>query len=278
MSEAPAGTTIDTVELETINLSVSPEGAATIELNRPQALNAWNRQFGADLLDALRRVGEDQSIRAALITGAGRAFSAGADLKDFGSANETPEGRPDIYTMLTERYHPIITAVRQMPKPVVAAVNGPAAGIGCSLALCCDLIIAAESAYLMLAFVNIGLVADGGSSVLVPSRVGMARASEMAMLGERIEARKALEWGLINRVVADEHLHAEADALLRRLAAGPTRSYAGTKRELNNWLYSQMAQQLELEANIQGELAGSDDFLEGVSAFVQKRAARFKGA
>jgi 2-(1,2-epoxy-1,2-dihydrophenyl)acetyl-CoA isomerase len=168
-------------------------------------------------------------------------------------------------------------AIRAMPKPVLAAVNGPAVGIGCSLALCCDLILAAESAYFLLAFVNIGLVPDGGSSLFVPSRVGMARASELAMLGERLAAPRALEWGLINRVVADEQLPAEAAALAARLAAGPTRSYAGTKRQLNNWLFARMGEQLELEARIQQEMAGSADFLEGAMAFVEKRQARFSG-
>ncbi len=271
-------TTLRTRELETVNLAISADGAATVQLNRPQALNAWNRQFGEDLLAALTEVAEDEGVRAVMITGAGRAFSSGADLKDFGSAERTPEGRPDVYRMLTERYHPIIHAVREMPKPVVAAVGGPAAGIGCSLALCCDLIVASASAYFLLAFVNIGLVADGGSSLLVPSRVGMARAAEMAMLGERIGAEQALAWGLINRVVPDELLQDETSALLRRLAGGPTRSYAGTKRQLNNWLYSRMSEQLEMEARIQGELAGSDDFVEGVTAFGQKRKAQFKGA
>ena len=134
----------------------------------------------------------------------------------------TAEGDPDVQRLLRERYHPIITLVREMPKPVLAAVNGPAAGIGASLALASDLVIAAESAYLLLAFVNIGLVPDGGSSLLVPSRVGFARAAEMAMLGERIPAPKALDWGLINRVAADDAFAAESDALLERLANGPT--------------------------------------------------------
>ena len=136
-----------------------------------------------------------------------------------------------------------------MPKPVVAAVNGPAVGIGLSLALAADLVIARESAYFLLAFVNIGLVPDGGSSLFVPERVGFTRASEMAMLGERVPARQALEWGLINRVAADDEFEAEVDALAQRLATGPTRSYAGTKRQLNAWLYARMDEQLELEAD-----------------------------
>jgi len=263
-------------EFETVNLSVAG-GTATIELNRPRALNAWNRQLGEDLLAALGRVADDEAVRAVTVTGAGRAFSSGADLRDFGDGPLTPDGRPDLYRLLTGRYHPIMQAIRELPKPVVASVRGPAVGIGCSLALCCDLIVAAESAYFLLAFVNIGLVPDGGSSLLVPSRVGMARATEMAMLGERIPAPQALEWGLINRVVADARLEEEVAALAGRLAGGPTRSYAGAKRQLNSWLYGAMAEQLELEAQIQQEMAGSDDFVEGATAFLEKRPPRFRG-
>jgi 2-(1,2-epoxy-1,2-dihydrophenyl)acetyl-CoA isomerase len=265
------------LELETVNLRLA-DGAATIELNRPAALNAWNAQFGADLLAALQQAADDEAVRAVVLTGAGRAFSSGADLKDMSGGHTTPDGRPDVYRTLTERYHPIMQAIREMPKPVLASVNGPAVGIGCSLALCCDLIIAAESAYFLLAFVNIGLVPDGGSSLFVPTRVGMARASELAMLGEKLPAPRALEWGLINRVVADDQLGAETATLAARLAGGPTRSYAGTKRQLNNWLYARMDEQLELEAGIQQEMAGSDDFVEGAMAFVEKRSARFSGS
>jgi 2-(1,2-epoxy-1,2-dihydrophenyl)acetyl-CoA isomerase len=270
MSESPT-------QLETVNLHLADDGVATIELNRPQALNAWNKQFALDLLAALDRVATDDAVRAVVLTGAGRAFSSGADLKDAGGGDFTPDGRPDVYKVLTERYHPIMHAIRELPKPVVAAVNGPAVGIGCSLALCCDLIVAAQSAYFLLAFVNIGLVPDGGSSLFVPSRVGMARASELSLLGERLPAEQALGWGLINRVVADEDLPEEAAALAARLAAGPTRSYAGAKRQLNNWLYPRMAEQLELEAQIQREMAGSEDFVEGAMAFMEKRPARFSG-
>jgi 2-(1,2-epoxy-1,2-dihydrophenyl)acetyl-CoA isomerase len=159
----------------------------------------------------------------------------------------------------------------------VAAVNGPAVGIGLSLALAADLIVAAESAYFLLAFVNIGLVPDGGSSLLVPTRVGFARAAEMAMLGERIGARQALEWGLVNRVFPDDAFAVEVAALRDRLAAGPTRSYAGTKRQLNQWLFARMDEQLALEADIQLEMAGSADFYEGLAAFAEKRQATFRG-
>ena len=170
---------------DTVNL-YRRGAAAKLELNRPDRMNAWNAQLAHDLLDALTSVREDASVRAVLLTGAGRAFSSGADLKESQSPDEA--GPPDLYSVLTQRYHPLILGVREMPKPVVAAVNGAAAGIGLSLALACDLVLAAESAYFLLAFVNIGLVPDGGSSLLVPSRVGFARAAEMAMLGERIAA------------------------------------------------------------------------------------------
>jgi 2-(1,2-epoxy-1,2-dihydrophenyl)acetyl-CoA isomerase len=266
-----------TAQLETVNVSIS-DGVGRIELNRPQALNAWNHQLGEDLRAAVFSMRDDDAVRAVLITGAGRGFSSGADLKDVGGGDTTSDGSRDVYKTLTERYHPIMVGIREMPKPVVAAVNGPAVGIGCSLALCSDLIVAAESAYFLLAFVNIGLVPDGGSSLFVPTRVGIARATELAMLGERLPARQALEWGLINRVVPDDQLSDEAGALAARLAAGPTRSYAGTKRQLNNWLYARMHEQLELEAQIQREMTGSEDFVEGVLAFVQKRPARFSGS
>jgi 2-(1,2-epoxy-1,2-dihydrophenyl)acetyl-CoA isomerase len=264
------------MQLDTVNFSVT-EGAATIELNRPEALNAWNKQFGEDLLAALKTATKEDTIRAVRIVGAGRAFSSGADLKDISGDDITPEGRPNVYKVLTERYHPIMRAIREMEKPVVAAVNGPAVGIGCSLALCCDLVLAAESAYFLLAFVNIGLVADGGSSLFVPARIGLARASEMMMLGERVSAARAFEWGLVNGVHPDGELLDQSAALTAHLAAGPTRAYAATKRELNRQIYANMDDQLELEAGLQQEMAGTDDFVEGVSAFLQKRPAGFSG-
>jgi 2-(1,2-epoxy-1,2-dihydrophenyl)acetyl-CoA isomerase len=246
-----------------------------ITLDRPDAMNAWDRRLGFDLLAAVEEAARDDGVRAVVITGAGRAFSAGADLK--AGFDATPEGHPDVLTVLRERYHPILIGIRQMPKPVIAAVNGPAAGIGCSLALACDMIVARESAYFLLAFVNIGLVPDGGSSLLVPERVGLARATEMAMLGERVSARQALEWGMINRVTADDDLDAAVDELAARLASGPTRAYAGIKRQLNEWLFARIDAQLELEASIQQEQAASGDFREGVQAFVEKRAPAFRG-
>jgi 2-(1,2-epoxy-1,2-dihydrophenyl)acetyl-CoA isomerase len=263
-------------QYETVNLYRRGPGVK-VELNRPDRLNAWSNQFSLDLRAAIGAVTDDPEIRAVAVTGAGRAFSSGADLKE--AAEGADGGAPvDVYQRLTEQYHPIITGIRLMPKPVVAVVHGPAAGIGLSLALACDLVVAAESAFFQLAFVNIGLVPDGGSSLFVPSRVGFTRAAELAMLGERLDARTALNWGLINRVWPDDEFTAQADALLDRLASGATRSYAGTKRQLNRWLYEQMDAQLEFEAGIQREMAASGDFAEGVAAFAAKRPPRFSGA
>jgi 2-(1,2-epoxy-1,2-dihydrophenyl)acetyl-CoA isomerase len=259
---------------ETVTL-LRDGAAARIELNRPETMNAWNRQLGSDLLDAITTVSHDTGVRAVEIGGAGRGFSSGADLR--AGFDSTPEGHPDVLTVLHELYHPIILGVRNMSKPVVAAVNGPAVGIGCSLALACDLIVAARSTYFLLAFVNIGLVPDGGSSVFVPARAGFARAMQMSMLGERVGADQALVWGLINYVVEDAELSVEVGGLIERLAAGPTRSYAGAKRQLNARIYAGIEQQLELEAQIQQQQAATADFVEGVTAFAEKRPAHFTG-
>ncbi len=259
---------------ETIDLTTDGP-AARILLNRPDALNAWNEQFGNDLSDAVATVAGDDSVRAVMITGAGRGFSSGADLKEQRGAEDG--GLPDLSARLKEIYHPIITALRETQKPVISAVNGPAVGIGCSLALAADLIVAAESAYFLLAFVNIGLVPDGGSTAFIPARVGYARAAEMAMLGERVPADQARDWGLINRVVADDELGSFSSALLDKLANGPTRSYAGAKRLLNRRLYADLAGQLEAEADAQKEQGHSKDFIEGVMAFVEKREPKFTG-
>ena len=258
-------------------LEVERRGAgAIVRMNRPAQLNAWNLQLGLDLRDALEGLGGDQEVRAVMLTGAGRAFSSGADLAEPRNEDDTGAGF-DLSARLRERYHPIILAIREMPKPVIAAVNGPAAGIGCSLALACDLILAAESSFFMLAFVNIGLVPDGGSTAFVPARVGLARAMEMSLLGERVPAPKALEWGLVNRVAADDELLSEASELLDRLAAGPTLSYARSKALLNRRLYTDLEGQLEAEADAQAELGASEDFVAGVVAFAQKQPAEFKG-
>lgn len=260
--------------LETVTLH-RRGGELRIAIDRPETMNAWGREVAADLLTAVELAAADPSVRAVTVTGTGRAFCSGADLK--AGFDPTPEGKPDVGTALRERYHPVILGLRHLEKPVVAAVNGPAVGVGLSLALACDLVVAKASAYFLLAFVNIGLAPDGGSSLLVPARVGHARASEMALLGERVGAAQAVEWGLANRAWADDAFDAEVDALGARLAAGPTRAYAGIKRQLNASVYAGLAAQLELEAAVQQELAESDDFAEGVGAFLGKRPTAFTG-
>ncbi|MBV8711998.1 MAG: enoyl-CoA hydratase [Solirubrobacterales bacterium] len=247
-----------------------------LTLNRPDSLNAWTPELGVELRTIIERDAADDSVRAVLITGAGRGFSSGADLKaGFDTAED---GMPDVYKELHDVYHPAIAGVRRLEKPVVAAVNGPAVGIGCSLALACDLIMAAESAFFGLAFVNIGLMPDGGSTAFVPPAVGRARAFQMALLGERIPAPQALDWGLVNWVYPDERLMDEAERLVGRLAAGPTRSYAASKRALNRFIYGDLDAQLDLEAELQHALGRTRDFHEGTAAFVEKRAPAFSGA
>jgi 2-(1,2-epoxy-1,2-dihydrophenyl)acetyl-CoA isomerase len=250
--------------------------AARITLNRPDTLNAWHHDFGRELKQAIEVEAADPSVRALLITGAGRGFSSGADLK--AGFDPADDGMPDIAKELNDVYHPIMAGLRHLEKPVVAAVNGPAVGIGASLAFACDLVLAAESAYFGLAFVNIGLMPDGGSTLFVPAAVGKARAFQLALLGERVEAAKALDWGLINYVHPDDRLLDEAGALVERLAAGPTQSYAGSKRALNRMLYPDLDAQLSLEADLQHALARTRDFQEGALAFVEKRQPAFQGA
>jgi 2-(1,2-epoxy-1,2-dihydrophenyl)acetyl-CoA isomerase len=251
-------------------------GVGRLTLNRPETLNAWTAQFGRELKQVLEGEAADEAVRAVLVTGAGRGFSSGADLK--AGFEPADDGMPDIRTELREIYHPVIAAVRNLPKPIVAAVNGPAVGIGCSLALACDLILAGESAYFGLAFVNIGLMPDGGSTAFVPPAVGRARAFQMALLGERVPAAQAVDWGLVNWVHPDDKLLDEANSLAERLAAGPTRSYASSKRALNNFIYGDLGSQLDLEAELQHALGRSKDFFEGAAAFVEKREPAFSGA
>ena len=250
-------------------------GVGRLTLNRPETLNAWTAQFGSELKAVVEGEAAEDSVRAVLVTGAGRGFSSGADLK--AGFDPADDGMPDIRKELHGIYHPAIAGLKRLPKPVVAAVNGPAVGIGCSLALACDLIMAAHSAFFGLAFVNIGLMPDGGSTALVPPAVGKARAFQMALLGERVEAPQALEWGLVNWVYPDDQLMGEAEALTERLAAGPTRSYASSKQALNQFIYGDLDRQLELEGELQHALGRTKDFMEGVAAFVEKREAVFGG-
>ena len=263
------------LDLPTVRCHIA-DGVGWMTLDRPEALNAWTRRLGDDMNEALAGFAADDAVRAIVVTGAGRAFSSGADLKDDGLRRA--DGSVDVLTPLRESYNPVLMAVRTVPKPVIAAVNGPAAGIGCSLALACDLVLAARRAYFLLAFVNIGLGLDGGASQSVAARAGAARAFEMAYLGERIDAERARDWGLINDVVDDDGLADAAGALAARLAAGPPGSYAAIKRTVNARAYAGFAELLDLEAVVQQERVESQDFAEGVAAFSEKRPPSFTGA
>ena len=260
---------------EQIEVGIS-DGVARITLNRADALNPLSVKMAAEVHSVIDAVAADPEIRSVLITGAGRAFSSGADLSGS-DAKATDEGKPDVLTGLRGTYNPLIVAMRELPKPIVAAVNGPAAGIGCSLALACDVIVAAESSYMLMAFANIGLTVDGGASAFLAARVGQTRAAEMALLAEKIPAAKALDWGLVNRVVADDALLEVAGGIAEKFAAGPTLSYAASKR-LVNAAYPDLAAQLDREAVAQQTCAESEDFGIGVMAFLSKQPAEFKGA
>lgn len=249
-------------------------GAVRLRLRRPERLNAFDSQLSEDFLAALQRLAGDDTVRSILITGTGRAFSAGADIKSEFAGGVSPEVvRRDMQAVT----NPTIRALRELAKPVVAAVNGVAAGLGCSIALACDLVIAAESAYFLLAFANIGLTIDGGASMLVAARAGFGRALTMALLAERIPAQQALAWGLADRVVPDDELVSECEELAVRLACGPTRSYAASKQAVNATVLFGIAEALDREASLQAQMAASSDFAEGVRAFTEGRAPRFDG-
>ena len=246
-----------------------------VQLHRPVALNAWTPAMGRELLAALRAVSADDGVRAVLMTGAGRAFCAGADVKV--PRELTPEGDLDLHTRLEEIYNPIVLELRRMPKPAVAAVHGAAAGLGCSLALACDLIVAAESARFLLAFVHIAVMPDGGALPHLVARIGPARAAQLAMLGEKLAAPIALAWGLVNEVVPDDELPRRGLELATRLSEMPTTAIASMKTILNASLGIDLERLLALEASLRQRHATTTDYAEGVAAFQGKRRPRFIG-
>lgn len=250
----------------------SGEGIATITLNRPEVLNALNDALIGALREALERAAAEEAVRAVLVTGAGRGFSSGADL-----ASVPPSPSLDLGELLRKRYHPVILAMRSMPKPVVCAVNGPAAGAGMSIALAGDIVLAARSAYFVQAFSKIGLVPDAGSTWFLPRYAGDVRARAMALLAERIDAPTAERFGLVWQVLDDEQLMPQARQLAARLAAQPTRACALIKQALNDSFGRDLPAQLELEATLQTQAGRTEDFAEGVAAFLQRRAPEFKG-
>jgi 2-(1,2-epoxy-1,2-dihydrophenyl)acetyl-CoA isomerase len=250
------------------------EGYAVITLNRPDKLNSFNDIMHSELRDAVTRCESDAAVRALLITGAGRGFCAGQDLSDRNIADGP---LPDLGDALEKNYNPMVRRLRALPKPVVCAVNGVAAGAGANLALACDLVLAARSANFIQAFCKIGLIPDAGGTYALPRLVGHARAFGLSMLGDKLPAEQAAEWGLIWRVVDDAGLMAEARKLCAHLAVQPTHALGLMKKALNASLDHTLDQQLEVERNLQRTAGQSEDFREGVSAFLEKRPARFNG-
>ena len=248
---------------------------AHLTLNRPDKLNSFMGAMHVELRAALDTVQTDPSIRVLVITGAGRAFCAGQDLAD----PEMTVGhlQPDIGAVVEQHYRPLILALQNLRVPTVAAVNGVAAGAGCSLALACDLVIAAKSATFLQAFSKIGLIPDTGGTWLLPQRVGMARAMGLAMLADKLPADKAAEWGLIWQAVDDAELAPTVDKLAAQLAQMPTRALVATRLAMHAAPNHTLEQQLGFEAGFMRELGWRDDFKEGVAAFQQKRAPKFTG-
>ena len=253
------------------------DGIGVITLADPSTLNA----AGLDLMDELQQafgaMKADASVRCVVLTGEGRGFCSGANLSGRGPAADTPDPEgPDAGASLEAVYNPFVTSLREYPVPIVTAVNGVAAGVGCSLALMGDIIVAAESAYFLQAFRRIGLVPDGGSTYLLPRLIGKARAMEMALLGDKVPAKTALDWGLVNRCVADDQLMATAMELAKALATGP-KALGAIRKLVWESLDEEWAAQLHAERVAQKTAGRTEDSREGILAFLQKRPAEFKG-
>jgi len=250
------------------------DGVAKITLNRPDRLNSFNPDMHLALRAALERAAGE--ARAVLLTGAGRGFCAGQDLADRSvSADEAP---PDIGASIDLYYKPLILQIKRLPLPVVCAVNGVAAGAGVSVALACDMVFAAKSASFIQAFSKIGLIPDSGGTWFLPRLIGDARAMALALTGDKLPAETAAQWGLIWKCVADDALQAEAGAVARQLAAGPTRAYARIKESVQAAATNTLADQLDVERDFMAELGRSRDYREGVAAFMEKRPAQFTGS
>ena len=264
--------------MEYANIQFAVEaGIARLTLNRPDKLNSFTGEMHAELRDALDRVQADKAARVLVLTGAGRAFCAGQDLADPDMA--TVGGKmPDIGNVVENNYKPLVLRLQNLRVPTIAAVNGIAAGAGASVALACDLVVAAESASFLQAFSKIGLIPDTGATWALPQRVGMARAMGLALLADKLPAARAAEWGLIWACVADGEFRAHVDALAARLAAMPTKALVRTRLAMHTAASHTLEQQLTLEGGLMRELGWSADYAEGMAAFVEKRAPRFSGA
>jgi enoyl-CoA hydratase/carnithine racemase len=265
------------------NLLVQQEaGLVRILLSRPERRNAVSVDMMQAMLHVLEQC-DDSRVRAVVVTGVGSAFCSGGDLQqrkleDYETSSNSSAGVDGSRRANLELYfNPVISKIREIGKPVIAAVNGPAIGFGCSLALCCDLVYATQSAFFALPFANIGLIPDGGASVWVPSRVGTGRALEMAMFGERVSTKLAYEWGLINEWFPDDTFTDEVSVRAAKLAAGATSSYAGIKQLINARVYRDYPEQLRLETDLQLLQTATEDFREGITAFREGRAPVFNG-
>jgi 2-(1,2-epoxy-1,2-dihydrophenyl)acetyl-CoA isomerase len=253
----------------------SANGIARITLNRPERLNSFTSAMHGELRDALARVGGERGARVLLLTGAGRGFCAGQDLSDRAVA---PGDAPvDLGESIESNYRPLVLALRSLPLPVVCAVNGVAAGAGANIALACDIVVATQSASFIQAFCKIGLIPDSGGTYFLPRLAGSARAMGLAMLGDKLSAQQAAEWGLIWKCVEDAAFASTVDALLAQLAQAPTRGLAAIKRALHASADATLEAQLDRERDLQRELGYSADYREGVSAFLAKRPPRFTG-
>ena len=246
-------------------------GVATITLNRPDVYNALNDEITFEIQDALKVVAKDESVRVAVMTGEGKAFCSGQDLKASGGEKRS------FMDSLHKRYNPIIRAMRTLPKPIVCRLNGVAAGAGCSLALAADIIVASEDATLIEVFINIGLVPDSGSSYFLPRLVGMAKAFELCSMGSKVKAKEALELGLVNKVVVADRLDQAVKEYTDYFASAPTKSIGIIKKMLNKSATSTLDEMLEYEAYSQEIAGSSEDYKEGVKAFLEKRKPAFKG-
>ena len=252
-------------------------GVLTITMNRPEVLNAFNDTMLEELGEATDAAAEDETVRCVVLTGAGRAFGSGQDLTAFAAMNAHTSGEPIKVSAHLKKYHRVVLTIRTMPKPVIAAVRGAAAGISCNIALACDLRVAADDARFIEAFARIGLVPDGGGSYFLPRLVGFGKALEMAMLAEEVTGPEAERIGLVNKCVSVAAFEATVQALAQRLASGPTRSYGLIKELMNASLESDLQSSLNLEGELQDIARGTSDHIEGVTAFLQKRRPNYTG-